>query len=85
MGLLKTFLLSTSAHGVGKTLSENATRRKIWMAICFCCYAASLGCILNIIFKAIDPENTMTRFNSEVISLKGKSCNFSSPTGRCPA
>ena len=67
MGLMKTFLSTTSAHGFGKTTHENPIRRWFWVLICACCYLATISCIFKVIKKALNPENVLTRSESRVV------------------
>ena len=68
MGLVKTFLSSTSAHGFGKTIQENCLRRWIWVFICVCCYSATMVFIIKVIQEANDPDNIVNKINATVVN-----------------
>ena len=74
MGLLKTFLSSTSVPGIAKTTLQDTVRRRIWMALCCCCYSGTLVCIAYVIISAMDPENVVTAFGSHIVTAKGETC-----------
>ena len=72
MGLFKTFLATSSVHGLMHTADIDSTQAKVWFVICLICYTQLIVFSIQIINCAMDPENVVTKTDADTLSIDGE-------------
>ena len=72
MGLLKTFLRTSSVHGLEHTLTIKTARGKVWLVICITGHSALLLLSILVTMSALDPENEVTKIDVDTVFVDGE-------------